>query len=208
MATKRYPEFNTEWFEHQMRKHDLSYADVARIMGIEFASARSTAYKIFNGEQRLRADWAAALADRFGVSLEDVLKEAGIVDQKMIVREKKKGVKLEMELTGDALAKIKGAGGRRTAPLPPGMPEHTQAFRIGLEGPLSGWIAYCLPQTPMRPELVDQLLICQVGDSVKFGRLERGNVPGYYNMSPVNGRKMEEVRVEWVSQVLWMAAGE
>ncbi|VWC95773.1 hypothetical protein BLA39750_02212 [Burkholderia lata] len=208
MATVRYPEFNTEWFEHQMKKHDLTYNDLAGVMEIPFQSARSTVYKVFHGEQRLRADWAAKLADRFGVGLEDVLKEAGIVDAKMIVREKKKGVRIEHELTGDALVKIKGAGGRRTAPLPPGMPEHTQGVRIGMDGPFNGWIAYCLPQAPMKPDTAGQLCVVQIGDAVKIGRVERGNVPGYYDVTPVSGRKVEEVRIEWAAPVLWMAAGE
>jgi SOS-response transcriptional repressor LexA len=64
---------NDKWFKHQQKLSGVTADQIAARLGRH----GSTVSKIYSGHKRMTMDWAKAFADALGVSLDQVLEQAG-----------------------------------------------------------------------------------------------------------------------------------
>lgn len=67
-----------KWFKEQQKKAGVTAEDIARKMGRD----RSSVSHIYTGKRKMSLEWAQAFAETLGVSIDEVLKRAGALDEK------------------------------------------------------------------------------------------------------------------------------
>jgi plasmid maintenance system antidote protein VapI len=203
MTEQRFPEFNSAWFKEQMQKHDLTYSDIANVLEVTVKSARSVAHKVMNGDLKLTAQAAVALSKKFGVPLETVLKEAGQLPAEAVVPTKEHKVEQSVLFKDGQLLQGRQfpRTERKAVRVPPGIPEDGLIVKFGDPNTVfSGWTAYCGPMLPLKPAMLDKLVITQTGpvgsdEPVVMGKLRRGSSrAGYYIVEMMDGQITPEFK--------------
>jgi len=65
-----------KWFKHQQKIAGVTADEIAKAMGRD----RSIVSRIYTGRQKMTLEWAKAFAEVLNVSLDEVLKRAGVLD--------------------------------------------------------------------------------------------------------------------------------
>ncbi len=191
-------EVNTRWFQDRIDDRGMSQRKLAKLMGLD-PSALSL---MLNGKRGIKMTEAATLSSLLGVSLDDVLFNAGI--------ERPRSGDNTVSVTGtvDADGEVKPKEGKMArVPQPPGMPESSTAVR--LEDPRSlhdGWTFYYVPRNDVQADCVGRYCVVRLTTGQTLVRLLRkGYSPGCYSLVGLTGSTVEDVRVAAAAPILWIA---
>lgn len=224
MAKSKYPKVNVneDWFVDQMKSSGLTRAKTAKILKMDPAGITH----FLKGRRHLSLEEAAALAGKFGRTLEEVMAHAGVKVRGGVPRiagnpvssPKEPSETLTVRGWVDAemtihLGPVKGPA---VVPAPPiGGSETTWAVRVQTQGTrldgLDGALFYFPEVTPkagVSPDAIGKVSVVRIKKSkelaVRIVRKGYGG-PGTYNLFLMNGEAAEaETVLEAAVPVVWM----
>jgi transcriptional regulator with XRE-family HTH domain len=195
---------NTRWFKERFEQIGADQIKIAKILGIERASLSRS----IHGKRKFTSDELSALANHLGVSIEDVMRNAGT---KTPETETPKNLRIEGWIDGDLILRKGKPRGPQTAPHPMPKERDLKAARIQSAGSrfegFDGALVYYRESSRFDPECMGRLCLVQIsGDpDWKLRVLRRGYQAGSFNLAALNGELLEEgVAVAATGEVLWM----
>ena len=188
---------NRKFFDELMQDRKISLRSIARHMDISPSQLSRT----MTGHRRMQLGEAASIANLLGVSVVDVMINAGIES----VRDGQRYAPIIGHLTGDYTISEPDKGVKDRVPLPQCVPEDTEAIQARTAAtPLSyldGWIYFVGP--PMRPaEAIGSYCVVTMDDSTKtIGTVQRGYQPGSYNIKAASGLFIQNVKIKHARRI-------
>lgn len=191
-------EIDTAWFVTQLSDRRMSQRALARLMGIDPASV----HRLLQGKRPMRFDEATQLARLLGVTVDDVLRHAGMpVGAGATVP-----VVGTIEAGGEAHIDWGASIGQVPAPLE--MPPNTVALRARTAGtpwdPMDGWVMYLRPPVDGVPaDAVGRMCVVRLAGSgamlLRF--LRRGYTRGRYNLVGWHAASLDDAALDWAVAV-------
>lgn len=188
---------NKRWFDGQLAAREISQRKLAKMMDMD-PSALSL---MLSGKRKMTAAEASDVARLLGVSVEEVLRHAGIgVPSNM-----EKSVPVVGYIGERGLVRLGRVKGPQTAIAPPEC-KGCHALRVQNAGIMEGWLLFYRPADGVSLESVGRLCIVQlVEDDHQYALfVARGYEAGYYVLSDGQSGETQHVRLEKSAPVLWM----
>lgn len=189
---------DTDWFLAQLTERRMSQRRLAGFMGIDPASV----HRLLQGKRPMRFDEATQLAQLLGVTVDDVLRHAGLP----IGAGGDVPVVGTIEAGGEAHIDWGAEIGRAAAPLD--MPANTVAVRMRTAGtpwePMDGWTLYLRPPVDGVPaDVVGRMALVRMAGAgtILLRFLRRGYTRGRYNLVGWQAASIEDAALDWATAV-------
>jgi len=194
---------DTQYFKTILGQRKISGRAFAKRLGID-PSALSRTLRI---KREMKAEEAAKIAAYLGISLDDVLRHAGIREGAKI----ENTVRVTGRLTGTGEIEIIGESRKpETVPAPPDVPPGSTAIvadtaRSPLEL-MDGWTFFIGPKVDHPNELLGrQVVALVVGETkARLGWLKRSHRAAHFNVISDGGTTLKAVQIEWAAPVIWI----
>lgn len=202
------PKINNKWFKEAI---SASKYKSQRQLAFKMRDEKGKPYdpsfitKIFKGERRLQVDEAKQMADLLGVSLDTVLRHAGVEGK--IQSGNQLAIAGYINAKGEVtLDRLKG----EFVEAPPHTPVDALALRImAKNSSYDGWVIFTEKPRPLTADKLGRLcVVCLKSSLPLMAHVSRGYKPNTVNLqtefcqSPTS---FENRSVEWVAMVLWIA---
>lgn len=191
-------DINKVWFVDRLAARKISQRKLAGLMDMD-ASAVSL---MLNGKRKMSAQEAGEVARLLGVTVEEVLRHAGI----HVPVNVEKSVPV-VGYVGSRMEIHHGrAKGPQTAEAPPGCGKGCHALRVQAPGFMEGWLAFYFPTEGVSLEAVGRLCVLKsVDDETGYLKLVgRGYEAGYHVVTSMRGGEPLHVRLESAAPVVWL----
>ena len=189
-----------KWFADRLADIGMSQRKLAKLLDIEPSALSRT----FHGLRGWDPQEAAAIARILGVTLDEVLRHAGVD----VPRDRTALVPLHGVVNAVGEIVTRGASKLAGVPRPGPLPADTRALRIDLPGdPTDGWVCFYAPTARLDPEAIGRLAVVTVRDGREYLRIiQRGIDRGRWTLrllrSPDNSPAMENIQIGAASPVL------
>lgn len=188
----RVAQVDTDWFKERLTAQEMSMRGLARNIGLDVAAVSL----MLNGKRKMSVQEAGAIASQLNVSVEEVLKRAGV--ERLGAR----------EAMAEVIGWADGAGvihpGRGNGPAAiKGPGEGFQAIRVE-SGRMAGWTVFIQGMGAPRvgPEAVGALCLVDAGQGERLAWVDRGWEPGEYRVTGIDGA--EKIgKIISASPVVW-----
>lgn len=189
---------DTDWFIAQLSERRMSQRHLARMMGIDPASV----HRLLQGKRPMRFDEATQLSRLLGVTVDDVLRHAGLPigagGSVPVVGTIEAGGEAHIDW-GTEIARV---------PVPVDMPPNAVAIRMRTAGtpwePMDGWTLYVRPPVDGVPaEVVGRMALVRLAGNgtILLRFLRRGYTRGRYNLVGWQAASIEDAALDWATAV-------
>jgi transcriptional regulator with XRE-family HTH domain len=174
MLTSTTHSINADWFKQQLEQKRLSQRKLARFLELDPSAITLT----LQGRRRMQMDEATRIAVFLGVSVEDVLTNAGLPLQQNEPRQ----ALLVGTINYDNMVEQMMEHGRVDAP--PMLPSDAVAAKIeDRESLFFRALVFFLMEDEVNPGAIGRLSIAKLRDGrMFFARIEPGSRPGLYDL--------------------------
>lgn len=193
---------DTHWFVSQLGAKRMSQRQLARFMGIDPASV----HRLLQGKRPMRFDEATQLASLLGVTVDDVLRHAGLPVGAG------ETVPVVGYVNGGGEAHIDWGHAENHVPAPVGMPPNSVAVVLQTAGtpldPMDGWIMYLRPPVDGVPaDAVGRMCLVRMAGNgtVLLRHLRRGYRPKRYTLVGINTPGVTDAALDWATPVEFIA---
>jgi hypothetical protein len=192
------PAVNKPWFVDRLAARHISQRKLAVMMDMD-ASAVSL---MLNGKRKMSAQEASEVARLLGVTVEEVLRHAGIA----VPVNTEKSVPVVGFVGSRMEIHFGRAKGPQTAVAPPDCAKGCHALRVQTPGFMEGWLAFYFPTEGVSLEAVGRLCVVRpVDEDTSYLKLVgRGYEAGYHVLTSMRGGEPLHVRLESAAPVVWL----
>ncbi len=197
-STKEKHPINRDWFENRMREVGLSQRQAAAAMYMDPSTMNNT----LKGERAIKPHEYARFADVLQVPITEVLQNAGIAVPETM------HVPIAGYLGADSTLTLEEPKEYVTGPSD--LPEGTICIlcRTALSrlAPMDGWLLFTGPPTDISDHALGRLCLVwhRDSDEVTIAHVKRGYRPGTFNLHPLFGDALENVKLARFSPVSWL----
>jgi hypothetical protein len=186
------------WFADRLAMRKISQRKLAGMMDMD-ASAMSL---MLSGKRKMSAQEAGEVAKLLGVSVEEVMRHAGIA----VAVNVEKSVPVVGYVNDRMEVRMGRPKGPLTAAMPPECGKGCQALRIQTGAFFDGWLVFYQPNEGISLEAVGRLCIVRAVDEER-GQLKfvsRGYEPGWHVLTSLRGGEPVHARLESAAPVAWL----
>ena len=186
------------WFADRLAMRKISQRKLAGMMDMD-ASAMSL---MLSGKRKMSAAEAGDVAKLLGVSVEEVMRHAGIA----IAVNVEKSVPVVGYVNERMEVRMGRAKGPLTAAAPPDCGKGCQALRMQTGAWMDGWLVFYQPNAGVSLEAVGRLCVVRVVDEDRplLKLVGRGYEPGWHVLSSLRGGEPRHARLESAAPIAWL----
>jgi DNA-binding transcriptional regulator YdaS (Cro superfamily) len=187
-----------KWFKTRLAEIGLSQRGLARALDVDPAIVTL----IFDGRRRIQPEEVPLLARILNATEMQVMRAAGM----SVPVPTKAGTVRVVGHIGGTEPEFDWTAHVDEIPAPPDVPPETVALRFSAAHDIrDGEIIFVTPPTLQPTELLNYRVLASVdGNGVCVGFLRRGSKPGVMTLIDETGQQLNNVKVLWATQVLWV----
>lgn len=189
---------NTEWFKQRLADRKLSQRQLAKLMGLDPAAVSLT----LRGQRRMTNEEAHFIASTIGVSVTEVLRQAGIE-----VLDDVRAVPISASVDGDGLVTLFPDKTHDRVHGPADCPAGTYAVQCRAPTAIQdGWMLFVSPAQQQPAELLDRICLVTLAQGKQVTAvLRRGYRTGTFNLIVWPSREVsQDQTIAWASHILWI----
>ena len=194
---KKQATVNTKWFRTQLMEREMSMRGLAKKMNLDPASVSL----MLRGMRRMTNTEAHSIAMLLGVSVTEVLRQAGvpITDDVNTVA---------LVGTVDASGRVRSVTSKVRHQVPPDVPSDGFALQVRCAtSPADGWLILCASPVLQPEAALERLAVVTMENGTRMvGTLKRGYENGFFNVVTTipASDTLENQSVTGANPVLWI----